>query len=140
MTVKRKSKSKYLSFVFIFIILLAIAKQSDFFKNFYFITKLSYKERLLKQYNFCGYESLGFLNYLKEKYNFDRKVKIINFGNSPDPSWFYSDLQDSVDNEKIIILSYGRNRERFSSLYNAYDLRKYRVIENIESCYFLAKK
>jgi hypothetical protein len=140
MTVKKKSKSKYLSFVFTFIILLAIAKQSDFFKNFYFITKLSYKERLLKQYNFCGYESLGFLNYLKEKYNFDRKVKIINFGNSPDPSWFYSDLQDSVDNEKIIILSYGRNRERFSSLYNAYDLRKYRVIENIESCYFLKKK
>ena len=140
MIVKKINKNQHLSFILIFIILLAIAKQTDFFRSFYFITKLSYKERLLKQYDFCGYESLGFLNYLKEKYNFDRKIKIINFGNSPDPSWFYSDLQDSVDNKKIIILSYGRNRERFSSLYNAYDLRKYRVIENIESCYFLAKK
>jgi hypothetical protein len=140
MTVKKKNKSKYLSFVFIFIILLAITKQTEFFKNFFYITKLPYKERLLKQYDFCGYESLGFLNYLKEKYNFDKKVKIVNFGNSPDPSWFYSDLQDTVDNQKIILLSYGKNRERFSRLYNAYDLGKYRVIENIESCYFLVKK
>lgn len=120
--------------------MLAIAKQTEFFKNFYFIIKLSYKERLLKQYDFCGYESLGFLNYLKEKYNFDKKVKIVNFGNSPDPSWFYSDLQDTVENQKIILLSYGRNRERFSHLYDVYDLRKYRVIEKIKSCYFVSKK
>lgn len=140
MIVKKINKKQYLSFILILIILLAIAKQIDFFKSFYFITKLSYKERLLKQYNFCGYESLGFLNYLKEKYNIDRKIKIINFGNSPDPSWFYSDLQDSINSEKIILISYGRNRERFSQLYNTYDLKKYKVIENIESCYFLAKK
>jgi hypothetical protein len=140
MTIKKKNKNQYLSFIFIFIILLAIAKQTEFFKNFYYIANLSYKERLLKQYNFCGYESLGFLNYLKEKYKFDKKVKIINFGNSPDPSWFYSDLQDTDDNKKIILLSYGRNRERFSHLYDVYDLRKYRVIEKIESCYFVAKK
>jgi len=140
MTLKKKKINQYLSFIFIFIILLAIAKQTEFFKNFYYITQVTYKERLLKQYDFCGYESLGFLNYLKEKYNFDKKVKIVNFGNSPDPSWFYSDLQDTLDNQKIILLSYGRNRERFGRLYDIYDLRKYKVIENIESCYFLAKK
>ena len=140
MTIKNKNKNQYLSFIIVFIILLAIIKQTEFFKNFYYTAKLSYKERLLKQYNFCGYESLGFLNYLREKYNFDKKIKIVNFGNSPDPSWFYSDLDNPASDQKVILLSYGKNRQRFSHLYDVYDLRKYRVIENIESCYFVVKK
>ena len=140
MTIKNKNKNQYLSFIIVFIILLAIIKQTEFFKNFYYTAKLSYKERLLKQYNFCGYESLGFLNYLREKYNFDNKIKIVNFGNSPDPSWFYSDLDNPASDQKVILLSYGKNRQRFSHLYDVYDLRKYRVIENIESCYFVVKK
>ena len=133
-------KYQYLSVTLIVFIFLIIAKQNSFFKNVYFISKFSYKERLLKQYNFCGYESLGFLDYIKQKYNLNQKIPIINFGNSPNPTWFYADLKDSKDSKNAIFLSYGRNQEKFSHLYNLYNLNKYKVIEKFENCYYVVKR
>ena len=133
-------KYQYLSVTLIVFIFLIIAKQNSFFKNVYFISKFSYKERLLKQYNFCGYESLGFLDYIKQKYNLNQKIPIINFGNSPNPTWFYADLKDSKDSKNAIFLSYGRNQEKFSHLYNLYNLNKYKIIEKFETCYYVVKR
>jgi hypothetical protein len=134
------NKHQYLSVALIVFIFLIIAKQNSFFKNAYFVFKFSYKERLLNQYNFCGYESLGFLDYIKQKYNLSQKIPIINFGNSPNPSWFYADLKDSKDSDKAIFLSYGRNQERFSQLYNLYNFNKYKIIEKFESCYYVVRR
>ena len=133
-------KHQYLSVTLIVFIFLIIAKQNSFFKNAYFISKFSYKERLLKQYNFCGYESLGFLDYIKQKYNLNQKIPIINFGNSPNPTWFYADLKGSKDSKNAIFLSYGRNQEKFSHLYNLYNLNKYKIIEKFETCYYVVKR
>ena len=135
-----ENKHQYLLAALIVFIFLIIAKQNSFFKNAYFVFKFSYKERLLKQYNFCGYESLGFLDYIKQKYNLSQKIPIINFGNSPNPSWFYADLNDSKDTSKAIFLSYGRNQERFSQLYNLYNFNKYKIIEKFESCYYVVRR
>jgi hypothetical protein len=140
MRVKKINKNQYFSFILVFIILLIIVKQTFFFRNAYFVTKFNYKERLLKQYEFCGYESLGFLNYVRNKYNLSEKIPIINFGNSPNPSWFYSDLKSNSDNKRVVILNYGRNQNIFRDLYNDYSLQKYKILEKIESCYYLIKK
>ena len=140
MRVKKINKNQYLSFILVFIILLIIVKQTFFLRNAYFVINFNFKERLLKQYEFCGYESLGFLDYIKQKYNLSQKIPIINFGNSPNPSWFYADLKDSKDNNKAIFLSYGRNRENFSHLYNLYNFNKYKIIDRFESCYYVVKR
>jgi hypothetical protein len=133
-------KNNNIFIVLIIFIFLIIIKQTSFFKNNYFILKNSYHERLLKAYDFCGYESLGFLDFIKKKYNIDYKIKIVNFGNSPSPNWFFNDLIGVENKERVIFLSYGSNRERFAHLYEVYDLKKYKVLENIESCYFAIKK
>ena len=140
MRIKKINKNQYYLFIFVFIILLIIVKQTLFFRNAYFVIKFNYKERLLKQYNFCGYESLGFLDYIKQKYSLSQKIPIINFANSPNPSWFYADLKDSKDSKNAIFLSYGKNQEKFSHLYNLYNLNKYKIIEKFETCYYVVKQ
>ena len=122
------------------IILLIIVKQTFFFRNAYFVIKFNYKERLLRQYEFCGYESVGFLNYIRNKYNLSEKIPIINFGNSPNSSWFYSDLKSNYDNKRAILLNYGWNQNIFPDLYNDYSLQKYKIIEKIDYCYYVIKK
>ena len=142
MMVKKINKKQYFSFILVFIILLIIVKQTFFFRNAYFVIKFNYKERLLRQYEFCGYESVGFLNYIRNKYNLSEKIPIINFGNSPNPSWFYSDLKSNYDNnnKRAILLNYGWNQNIFPDLYNDYSLQKYKIIEKIDYCYYVIKK
>ena len=142
MMVKKINKKQYFSFILVLIILLIIVKQTFFFRNAYFVIKFNYKERLLRQYEFCGYESVGFLNYIRNKYNLSEKIPIINFGNSPNTSWFYSDLKSNYDNnnKRAILLNYGWNQNIFPDLYNDYSLQKYKIIEKIDYCYYVIKK
>lgn len=142
MMVKKINKKQYFSYILVLIILLIIVKQTFFFRNAYFVIKFNYKERLLRQYEFCGYESVGFLNYIRNKYNLSEKIPIINFGNSPNPSWFYSDLKSNYDNnnKRAILLNYGWNQNIFPDLYNDYSLQKYKIIEKIDYCYYVIKK
>jgi hypothetical protein len=142
MMVKKINKKQYFSYILLLIILLIIVKQTFFFRNAYFVIKFNYKERLLRQYEFCGYESVGFLNYIRNKYNLSEKIPIINFGNSPNPSWFYSDLKSNYDNnnKRAILLNYGWNQNIFPDLYNDYSLQKYKIIEKIDYCYYVIKK
>ena len=85
---------------------------------------------------------MGFLNYIRNKYNLSEKIPIINFGNSPNPSWFYSDLKSNYDNnnKRAILLNYGWNQNIFPDLYNDYSLQKYKIIEKIDYCYYVIKK
>jgi hypothetical protein len=130
----------YLYSIIVIFVFVVIIKQTNFFKNTYFVLKFDYEVRLLKQYEFCGHESLGFLNYIKKKYNINYRIPVVNFGNSPNPEWFYSDLKENDLEKRVIFLSYGRNDERFSNLYKKYNLDKYKIIEKIDNCYFVIKK
>jgi len=79
----------------------------NFFENFYLLLKRDYNTRLSKIYPFCGKESVGFVNYVKNKYKFDKKIEIINFKASPNPSWvFYKGNLSQYEKKKIIFLNY----------------------------------
>ena len=132
--------NQYLYSIIVIFVVVVIIKQTNFFKNTYFVLKFDYEARLLKQYEFCGHESLGFLDYIKKKYNINYRIPVVNFGNSPNPEWFYSDLKENDLEKRVIFLSYDRNNERFSNLYKKYNLDKYKIIEKIDNCYFVIKK
>jgi hypothetical protein len=79
----------------------------NFFENFYLLLKRDYNTRLNKIYSFCEKESVGFVNYVKNKYKFDKKIEIINFKASPDPTWvFYKGNSSQYEKKKIIFLNY----------------------------------
>ena len=117
---------------FIFSILL---KQINFFRDIYFLSKYSFKERLLKTYGFCNYESLGFLDFIKDKYNINYRLPIVTFGKSPNPYWYwhYLDFKESSTN-KIILLNYNNLND------GNYNVKNYYILEKIDNCYFLDKK
>jgi len=134
------SKKNFVNNILLIILFLIIIKQTNFFRNAYFVIKEPYNERLLKQYDFCGYESIGFLSYIKNKYNINYNIPIINFGNSPTPKWLFSDLKNINNDKKMIILSYGKNEKQLYDQYQHYNLSKYKIIEKFENCYFVELK
>ena len=131
-----KFKKDYYNFFIILILTLILFKQIDFFKKVYFTLTRSYDTRLVSSYEFCGKESIGFLNYIKAKFNINFIVPIINFQSSPNSSWYFSDLNKNSTN-KIIFLNYDKYNQDISILH---DLKAYRIIYKYNKCYFLEKR
>ena len=130
-----KSKKDYYKFFIILILALILFKQIDFFKKTYFTLTRSYDSRLISSYEFCGKESIGFLSYIKAKFNINSIVPIINFDSSPNSSWYFSDLNKN-NTDKIIFLNYNKYKQDTSL---SYDLRTYKIIYQYNDCYFLKK-
>ena len=97
--------------IFIFIIII-ISHNFNSAKNAYLIIKNEYNKRLVNSYEFCGNESIGFLDYVKKKYKINNFITIKNYFISPDPSWYFLNSGlTQIDQEKIILLGYIENRE-----------------------------
>jgi hypothetical protein len=133
---KNQFKKDYYNFFIILILTLILFKQIDFFKKVYFTLTRSYDTRLVSSYEFCGKESIGFLNYIKAKFNINFIVPIINFESSPNSSWYFSDLNKTSTN-KIIFLNYDKYNQDISI---SHDLEAYRIIYEYNKCYFLEKR
>ena len=50
------------------LIIIVIFHSFNSAKNAYLIIKNDHNKRLVNSYEFCGNESIGFLNYIKKKY------------------------------------------------------------------------
>ena len=142
MLLYRLKKSDYIKIFIILVVSLILLQQIDFFRKFYFLYNRSYETRLINNYEFCGHESIGFLAHIKKKYNIDYKIPIINYGNSPNSSWYYSDLKN-IKTDKIIFLNYRLDNEDFDYKLNnnfSYYLKDYKILDQVHNCYFLTKK
>jgi hypothetical protein len=63
----------------------------EFFQNLSFIYKNNYDQRFFKVYDFCNNESVGYLKYLKKKFKFKKRPKIVNYTHTPNLSWVIID-------------------------------------------------
>ena len=82
----------------------ALFNQFDFFKKVKKILDNEYETRLINSYSYCGNESIGFLNFIKKKYQPKKNIKILNNFISPDPSWFMKISENNEYNENLIIV------------------------------------
>ncbi len=140
--IKKNSNKIYFDFAVIFLVALITLQQTDFFRNSYFLMKRNYEERLIRSYEYCGKESIGFLAHMKKKYNITYKVPILNFDTSPNSSWYYSSLKYAETN-KVIFLNYDLyNRNLYKNINDefSYYLESYNVIHQFRNCYLLEKK
>ena len=62
--------------IILFIILL---NHFNFFKNFYFLVNRDFSTRLNNVYQYCNNESVGFLFYIKKKYEIKQNIPIKNY-------------------------------------------------------------
>jgi len=141
MLVKIYKKKNYYKIILILIVLLTILKQTDFFKKVYFTLTRSYETRLIKEYEFCGRESIGFLSQIKNDFNIDYKIPIINYEISPNSSWYFNNLK-KIKTDKVIFLNYTMDNKDFDYKKNnkfSHNLKSYRIIYKYANCYFLEK-
>lgn len=97
-------KKQIPDFIFITLLLFALFNQFDFFKKVKKILENEYETRLINSYSYCGNESIGFLNFIKKKYQPKKNIKILNNFISPDPSWFMKISENNEYNENLIIV------------------------------------
>ena len=138
----KKIKKKLLIYSVWLIIFLIICYQISFFKKVYFVITRDYEYRLNNTYEYCGHESVGYLIHLKKKFNINYKIPIINYGNSPNSSWYFNDLKIKETN-KIIFLNYTMGNENFNYELNdeySHNLNDYNILDNYNNCYLLEKK
>jgi len=98
-------KDKKIIILFIFIIFFAI--KINFFKNLVEVMSFSYNKRITQTYGYCGGESIGYLIYLKNKYNIFDNPKIINYKHTPRNNWSIVNTNNiNKNSNKIILLNY----------------------------------
>jgi len=139
MNIRIIGKKNYNKIIIILTILLITLNQTNFFKKLYFTLNRSYETRLIKEYKFCGSESIGFLNNIKNQFSIDYKIPIINYETSPNSSWYLNDLK-KIKTNKVIFLNYTMDNKNFDYKKNnkfSHDLNSYKILYKYNNCYFL---
>ena len=100
-------KLKKFNFLLILICLFFLMNKTDFIKDFYKVIKFNEPSRIVDRYGFCGGESVGYLKYLKKKFNFKSNPKIINFIHTPPTNWsIYDSKKDNFKSDFEILINY----------------------------------
>jgi len=101
-------KDKKIIILLILIIFFAI--KINFFRNLVDVMSFSYNKRITQTYGYCGGESIGYLIYLKNKYNIFDNPKIINYKHTPKNDWAIVNTNNiNKNSNKIILLNYPGN-------------------------------
>jgi len=134
-------KDKKIIVLLIFIIFCTI--KINFFRNLVEVISSPHNKRITQTYGHCGNESVGFLIYLKNKYNIFDNPKIINYKHTAQNNWAIVNT-DNINNHsnKIILLNHPGNEFKVSlskisdELYELKDLyflsSKFLSITNLE--------
>ena len=130
------NNNKIIYFISI-ISLIMIFYKTAFLKNLTNILKNNENERIINVYGYCNNESIGYLKYLKKKYDIRSNYKIINYIHTPPTKWAIYDVKaQNEDNTKLIILNYPGNEIDLKLNYfkkNFYELNDpyfYSIISN----------
>ena len=137
---KIKERNKNILLV---ILIIFFSVKVDFFKNFYNIFSKNYDERMSTVYDFCFEEGIGYLRYIKKKFNINDNPTIINFEHVPNNNWAIINTNAiNKKSDKIIFLNYPGYEKKIelhkvkNNLYEFKDVEfykdKYSKIKKIE--------
>ena len=99
-----KKKSQILVLIILIII---CGINTNFFKNFAEVILHKFDDRIVNRYGFCSGESIGYLLYLKKKYEIKNNPKIINYGHTPNVNWAIINTKNiNKSSKRLILLNY----------------------------------
>ena len=99
-----KKKSQVLVLLILIII---CGINTNFFKNFAEVILHKFDDRIVNRYGFCSGESIGYLLYLKKKYEIKNNPKIINYAHTPSVDWAIINTKNiNKSSKKLILLNY----------------------------------
>ena len=121
-----------------FLVLIFIFNQ-NLFRKFYNIINFDYESRISKSGGYCSDDSVGYLRYLKKKYDFKFNPTVINYEDSvPSSNWAIYDTRLKDDNTHKVFLNY-RNKLflKFEpSVKNFYSKNAVKYSSGISEIYF----
>ena len=83
---KKKSKNTLFQAI-IAILFVLLVYQTKTLQNLLNVTINDYEARFSKVHDFCSVESVGYLKYIKKKYNLDKMPIIVNYVHTPNLKW-----------------------------------------------------
>jgi len=121
-----------------FLVLIFIFNQ-NLVRKFYNIINFDYESRISKSGGYCSDDSVGYLRYLKKKYDFKFNPTVINYEDSvPNSHWVIYDTRLKDDNTHKVLLNY-RNKLflKFEpSVQNFYSKNTVKYSSGISEIYF----
>jgi hypothetical protein len=96
-------KKKSLTLVLLILIII-FAINTNFFRNLTEIFLYRFDDRIKNRYGFCSNESIGYLFYLKKKYEIKDNPKIVNYAHTPNVNWAIINTKIIDKNSKEFIL------------------------------------
>ncbi len=119
--------------ILLVILIIFFSIKIDFFKSFYNIFSKNYDERIRIVYDFCFEEGIGYLRYIKKKFNIKDNPKIINYVHVPNNNWAIINTNTiNKKSDKIIFLNYPGPEEKIelhkikNNLYEFKDVEFYK--------------
>ena len=99
-----KKKSQVLVLLILIII---CGINTNFFRNFAEVILHKFDDRIVNRYGFCSGESIGYLLYLKKKYEIKNNPKIINYVHTPNVNWAIINTKNiNKSSKRLILLNY----------------------------------
>ena len=93
--------------ILLLILILFCGINTNFFKNFAEVILYKFDDRIVKKYGFCSNESIGYLLYLKKKYEIKDNPKILNYIHTPNVNWAIINTKIiNKNSKKFILLNY----------------------------------
>lgn len=111
----------------------------NLFRKIHNILHFQYDERISSVSGFCSDDSIGYLNYLKKKFDFDFNPLVINYENSvPDSNWpIYDNNLKNNPNFKILLNYPNEIFIKFHQRQNYfYSEDTFKYVKNISEIYF----
>tara|TARA_B100000035_G_scaffold216171_1_gene185313 strand:- start:1527 stop:1919 length:393 start_codon:yes stop_codon:yes gene_type:complete len=107
--------------------------QTNFFKNIFELSTTNYNQRIINAEGFCEKRGIGYVNFIKEKYNINEKIRLITADKEPSLWSVFSSNFDKKETSKHIIII------NFNSIKTKIDLEEYKIINKFKDCYYLIR-
>ena len=93
--------------ILLLILILYCGINTNFFRNLAEIVLFKFDTRIKNTYGFCSEEIIGYLLYLKEKYEIKDNPKVVNYIHTPNVTWAIINTKKIDKNsKKFILLNY----------------------------------
>ena len=99
LNIKKKSQ-----IIVLLILTIAVGIKTNFFRNLAEVALHKFDDRIINKYGYCSGESIGYLLYLKKKYQIKDNPKIVNYTHTPAVNW-------AIVNTEIIDKNSKKSRE-----------------------------
>jgi hypothetical protein len=107
----KQTTNNNILFIFLIFVFLIFLQNNKFFRKLYNVHAVNLDKRLLNVYGYCGKYSYGFLNEVKNKYDFKENLNIVDYIIQPTPSWIVFDTSKKTSEKPNIFINYKKNLE-----------------------------